>query len=90
MLGEIKFSCYILTLQSTVSEFIEELTMKVTYDAKTCIHAGNCVNSLPAVFKVVNEQFVIDQKGASETEIRQTVAACPSGALQIIDSDTSD
>lgn len=64
--------------------------MKVTYDAKTCIHAGNCVNSLPTVFKVVNEQFVIDQKGASENEIRQTVAACPSGALQIADEDTSE
>ncbi len=64
--------------------------MKVTYDAKTCIHAGVCVNSLPAVFKIVDEQFVIDQKGASETEIRQTVAACPSGALQIIDHDTTE
>ncbi|PSJ15960.1 (4Fe-4S)-binding protein [Nitrosomonas supralitoralis] len=64
--------------------------MKVIYDAATCIHAGNCVNSLPAVFKIVNEQFVIDQKGASETEIRQTVAACPSGALRITDNDTPD
>ncbi len=62
--------------------------MKVTYDAKTCIHAGICVNNLPTVFKVVNGQFVIDQEGASETEIRQTVAACPSGALQITDNDT--
>ncbi|SFK59252.1 Uncharacterized Fe-S cluster protein YjdI [Nitrosomonas aestuarii] len=61
--------------------------MKVAYDAKTCIHAGNCVNSLPAVFKIVNEQFVIDPKRASEAEIRQTVASCPSGALQITDTD---
>ena len=28
--------------------------MKVTYDAQVCIHAGNCVKSLPAVFKVVD------------------------------------
>jgi uncharacterized Fe-S cluster protein YjdI len=48
-----------------------------------CIHAGNCIKSLPAVFKVVDGQFVIDQQGASEAAIRQTVAACPSGALQI-------
>jgi hypothetical protein len=33
--------------------------MKVTYDAQVCIHAGNCVKSLPAVFKVVDGQFVI-------------------------------
>jgi uncharacterized Fe-S cluster protein YjdI len=57
--------------------------MKVIYDAQVCIHAGTCVKSLPAVFKVVDGQFVIDQQGASEAAIRQTVAACPSGALQI-------
>jgi uncharacterized Fe-S cluster protein YjdI len=59
--------------------------MKVTYDAQVCIHAGNCVKSLPAVFKVVDGQFVIDQQGASEDAIRQTVAGCPSGALRITD-----
>ena len=59
--------------------------MKVIYNANVCIHAGNCVKSLPAVFKVVDGQFVIDQQGASEAAIRQTVAACPSGALQIIE-----
>jgi uncharacterized Fe-S cluster protein YjdI len=57
--------------------------MKVIYDAQVCIHTGNCVKSFPAVFKVVDGQFVIDQQGASEAAIRQTVAACPSGALQI-------
>jgi uncharacterized Fe-S cluster protein YjdI len=35
------------------------------------------------VFKVVDGRFVIDQQGADEAAIRQTVAACPSGALQI-------
>jgi uncharacterized Fe-S cluster protein YjdI len=57
--------------------------MKVTYDPKVCIHAANCVKTLPTVFKVVGGRFVIDQQGASEAAIRQTVAACPSGALQI-------
>jgi uncharacterized Fe-S cluster protein YjdI len=57
--------------------------MKVTYDSTVCIHAANCVQTLPTVFKVVDGQFVIDQQGASEAAIRQTVAACPSGALQI-------
>ena len=57
--------------------------MKVTYDPQICIHAANCVKSLPTVFKVVDGRFVIDQQGASEAAIRQTVAACPSGALQI-------
>ena len=57
--------------------------MKVTYDSKVCIHAANCVKTLPTVFKVVDGRFVIDQQGATEAAIRQTVAACPSGALQI-------
>jgi uncharacterized Fe-S cluster protein YjdI len=57
--------------------------MHVTYDPKVCIHAANCVKTLPSVFKVVDGQFVIDHQGASEAAIRQTVAACPSGALQI-------
>jgi uncharacterized Fe-S cluster protein YjdI len=59
--------------------------MQVIYDAQVCIHAGNRVKSLPAVFKVVDGQFAIDQQGTSEAAIRQTVAACPSGALQITD-----
>ena len=57
--------------------------MQVTYNPKVCIHAANCVKSLPTVFKVVDGRFVIDHQGASEAAIRQTVAACPSGALQI-------
>jgi uncharacterized Fe-S cluster protein YjdI len=61
--------------------------MKVTYDAQVCIHAGNCVNSLPTVFKAVDGQFVIDQQGASAAAMRQTVAACPSGALRITEDE---
>jgi uncharacterized Fe-S cluster protein YjdI len=61
--------------------------MKVTYDAQVCIHAGNCVTSLPTVFKVVDGQLVIDQQGASAAAMRQTVAACPSGALQITEDE---
>jgi len=57
--------------------------MHLTYDPKVCIHAANCVKTLPTVFKVVDGQFVIDQQGASDAAIRRTVAACPSGALQI-------
>jgi len=61
--------------------------MQVTYNPKVCIHAANCVKSLPTVFKVVDGRFVIDQQGASEAAIRQTVAACPSGALQVTEDE---
>lgn len=61
--------------------------MKVTWDEKTCVHAGECVRTLPQVFKVQDGQFVIDPTGAPEAEIRATVARCPSGALQISKDD---
>ena len=57
--------------------------MKVKWDESTCIHAGKCVENLPTVFKVEDGEFVIDQSGASEEAIRETVAKCPSGALTI-------
>ena len=39
------------------------------------------------VFKVVDGQFVIDLHGAGDVAIRQTVAACPSGALRITEDE---
>ena len=57
--------------------------MKVTYDAETCTHAGECVKGAPNVFKVVDGQFVIDTSADSEENIRSTVGNCPSGALKI-------
>ncbi len=57
--------------------------MKVTWDEKTCIHSGKCVQSLPSVFTKQNEKFVIIQDGAPEEQIRETVKACPSKALKI-------
>ena len=57
--------------------------MKVKWDDKICIHAGECVKNLPSVFKVVDEKFVIDESGASEDEVKRVVGLCPSGALKI-------
>ena len=59
--------------------------MKVNWDDKICIHAGECVKNLPTVFKVVDEKFVIDESGASEDEVERVVGLCPSGALKIED-----
>ena len=57
--------------------------MKIKWDDKICIHAGECVKNLPSVFKVVDEKFVIDESGASEDEVKRVVGLCPSGALEI-------
>lgn len=59
------------------------MALQVTYDRKICIHSGNCVRTLPQVFKVEHGKFVIDTSAADEDQIRATVAACPSHALKI-------
>jgi len=55
--------------------------MKVKFDDKVCIHAGECVKNLPNVFKVVNDKFTIDENAAEDNEIKKVVEQCPSGAL---------
>ena len=60
--------------------------IKVTWDRATCAHAGVCVKSLPAVFKVENNQLVIDPAAADAARIREVCAACPSGALRVENS----
>jgi len=59
--------------------------LKITWDDKVCIQAGNCVKSLPSVFQVKDGKFVIVATGAPADQIRKTVSACPSGALEIIE-----
>ncbi|MDG1688028.1 MAG: (4Fe-4S)-binding protein [Gammaproteobacteria bacterium] len=59
--------------------------MEVKWDQNACEHAGVCVNSLPNVFKVEDGNFVIDTNAASEAEVLETIAKCPSGALTVQD-----
>ena len=59
--------------------------MEVKWDENACVHAGVCVNSLPNVFKVEDGSFVIDTSAASEAEVLETIAKCPSGALTVQD-----
>lgn len=59
------------------------MSVKIEWDEKTCIHAGECVKNLPQVFKVEDGKFVIDASAAGDDEIRTVVAKCPSGALSV-------
>ncbi len=54
----------------------------VTYDAKRCIHAAECVHGLPGVFDPKARPWV-DPDGATADEVAAVVAACPTGALRI-------
>lgn len=52
----------------------------VTYDAKRCIHAAECVHGLPGVFDPKARPWV-DPDGATADEVVEVVARCPTGAL---------
>ncbi len=59
------------------------MALQVTWDKDACIHSGNCVKTLPDVFKVEQGKFVIEPAAADDAKVRAAVAACPSGALKI-------
>jgi len=59
------------------------MALEVTYDKKVCLHSGNCVKTLPSVFKVENGKFVIEPSAAGQNDVRKAVAACPSHALRV-------
>lgn len=59
------------------------MAVQVEWDSKICSHSGNCVKTLPQVFKVENKKFVIDPLAATDEKVIAAVKACPSGALKI-------
>ncbi|HXW96036.1 MAG TPA: (4Fe-4S)-binding protein [Gemmatimonadales bacterium] len=53
----------------------------VTFDPNRCIHSGNCVRGLPAVFDVTRHRWVRPEL-ASPEDVAAQIDRCPSGALQ--------
>jgi uncharacterized Fe-S cluster protein YjdI len=53
----------------------------VTFDPELCIHSGNCVRGLPAVFDVRRKRWVRPE-AASPEAVEAQIARCPSGALK--------
>jgi CDGSH-type Zn-finger protein/uncharacterized Fe-S cluster protein YjdI len=58
----------------------------VTYDAKRCIHAAECVHGLPAVFDSKAKPW-INPDGADAAALAAAVDRCPSGALHVARAD---
>ena len=54
--------------------------IQIMWNAKKCIHAGNCARGLSSVFKP-KERPWIQAENASKEEIIDQVEKCPSGAL---------
>ncbi len=53
----------------------------VTFDPEICMHSGNCVRGLPAVFDVSRHRWVMPEL-APPQQVADQIARCPSGALQ--------
>jgi CDGSH-type Zn-finger protein/uncharacterized Fe-S cluster protein YjdI len=52
----------------------------VTYDAGRCIHVGECLRHLHAVFDTTRRPWVLPDAGSAD-DVAATVLTCPSGAL---------
>ena len=58
----------------------------VTYDARRCIHAEECIHGLPGVFEKDRRPWIDPSLGSAD-EIATVVARCPTGALDLERSD---
>jgi len=56
--------------------------LTVTFDARRCYHAAECVRHLPSVFDSSARPWVRPER-ASADEIIAVVHRCPSGALRV-------
>jgi uncharacterized Fe-S cluster protein YjdI len=54
-----------------------------------CIHAGNCVQGLPKVFRPKEKPWIQPEEASSQALIEQ-VKKCPSGALSIFDEESKN
>ncbi len=58
----------------------------ITFDLDTCIHAAECVRGLPQVFDLDRKPWILPD-AAGVAELRDVVARCPSGALEIVEAE---
>jgi ferredoxin len=60
--------------------------MKAVVDEDVCIGSGNCEDTCPAVFKVVNGISRVQVEvvpPAEEANVRKAVDGCPTGAISV-------
>ena len=65
----------------------EEITL--TYDSNRCIHAAECVNSLPSVFDPDKKPWIQVDNDSAE-KVKEAVHHCPTGALQYHEADEDE
>ena len=63
-------------------QIYETPEITVTFDPEVCMHSGNCVRGLPAVFDIKRKRWIRPELATAE-EVAAQVKRCPSGALQV-------
>ena len=61
----------------------------VVWDSKKCIHSGNCVRGLPAVFNPKERPWIKIEAADSES-VGHQVDQCPTGAISWYRNDGMD
>lgn len=56
-------------------------SITVTFEARRCLHAAECVHGLPEVFDTAKRPW-IRPDGATAERLAEVVRRCPSGALR--------
>ncbi|MFE9890177.1 (4Fe-4S)-binding protein [Streptomyces scopuliridis] len=68
-------------------------SITVTFEARRCLHAAECVHGLPEVFDTTKRPWIQPDKATAD-RLAEVVRRCPSGALQyeLVDggTETSD
>lgn len=65
----------------TEKKVYEGRSITVTFEARRCLHAAECVNGLPEVFDTAKRPW-IRPDGAEAERLAEVVRRCPSGALR--------
>jgi uncharacterized Fe-S cluster protein YjdI/CDGSH-type Zn-finger protein len=74
-----------MSIPGEVRHYVDE-EIDIGYDAERCIHAGECLRGLPAVFDTARRPWILPS-GASADAIAAVIAKCPSGALHFMRRD---
>ncbi|MEU4685844.1 (4Fe-4S)-binding protein [Streptomyces xinghaiensis] len=61
-------------------------SITVTFEARRCLHAAECVHGLPGVFDPTKRPW-IQPGNATADQLAEVVRRCPSGALQYARAD---
>jgi uncharacterized Fe-S cluster protein YjdI len=67
---------------SKLLQVFEHEGLTVTFDARRCYHAAECVRHLPAVFDSSARPWIRPERADAQAIIA-TVHRCPSGALRV-------